>query len=133
MFPGERPSRRDWMAAIIAGAVLGLVFLGVGARIGMRMAATEAGQAGAFTIEGSLAVVLLGGCAGAVVGAIFAVSRTIFPTNAWARFLFFWGATVAIMLRGLNPVTPFRLIVFMPLLLVHGVLLHVYWRRTRIT
>jgi hypothetical protein len=47
--------------------------------------------------------------------------------------LFFWGATVAIMLRGLHPVTPFRALVFLPLLLAHGVLLHAYWRRARMT
>ena len=56
MLPGQRPNRRDWIAAILTGAVLGLAFLGVGARIGMRVVALQSGQPGAFTPEGSIAV-----------------------------------------------------------------------------
>ena len=127
----QRPSRRDWVAAIVAGTLIGLVIFGVGSRIGMRVIALDSGQLGSFSFEGSLTVVLLGGCAGAAAGAIFALSRALFPSRAWARHLLFWGATSALMLRGLNPVTWFRVAVFMPLLAVHGVLLYAYWRRWR--
>jgi len=76
-------------------------------------------------------VTLLGGCAGAAAGAIFVLARAIFPAWASVQHLLFWGATLALMLRGLHPVTPFKAAVFLPLLGVHGVLLHVLWRRTR--
>ena len=125
----QRPNRRDWIVAILTGAGLGLVFLGIGSRIGMRVVAVQAGQPGTFTLEGSIAVTLLGASAGAAVGAVFALSRALFPSLAWARFVFFWGVTVAIMLRGLNPVTPFKALVFLPLLVVHGVMLQLLANR----
>ena len=131
MHPGQRPSRRDWVAAITLGAALGLVVLGVGSRVGMRVVALNEGQSPGFTFEGTMTVVFLGACAGAAAGAIFALARAVSPTRQWVQSLIFWGATLALMLRGLNPVTPFKAALFLPLMAVHGVLLHVLWRRRR--
>ena len=129
MLTGQRPNRRDWVAAIGLGALLGLVFLGAGGRAGMRVVAANQGQAPAVTVEGTITVVMLGAVAGAAAGAIFALARALSPTRRWAQFLIFWGATLALMLRGLHPVTPFKALVFLPLMGIHGALLHLLWRR----
>ena len=125
----HRPTRRDWLAGLGAGASLGFVFLGVGARVGMRLIALSAGQAPAFTIEGSIAVSLLGALTGALVAAIFLLARTAFPTRRWIRGIFFWVACAALVLRGLHPVTTLNAAIFLPLFAAHGILLHVFWCR----
>ena len=125
----NRPTRRDWLAGLGAGASLGFVFLGVGARAGMRLIALSAGQAPAFSIEGSIAVSLLGAATGALVAAIFLLARTVFPTRRWIRGALFWAVCAALVLRGLNPVTALNAAIFLPLFVAHGALLHVFWCR----
>jgi hypothetical protein len=129
MHTTERPRRKDWIAGIIAGAVLGFVFLGAGGRAGMRIIAEASGQAPSFSIEGSIAVALLGAAAGAAVAAIFLMARVVFPTRRWLRGTLFWVVCGLIVLRGLNPVSTLNAAVFMPLFLMHGVLLHTFWCR----
>jgi hypothetical protein len=125
----HRPDRRDWLAGISAGAILGLLFLGVGARAGMRLIALASGQAPLFTIEGSIAVSLLGAATGALVATIFLLVRTILPTHRWIRAALFWVVCGAIMLRGLRPVSVLNAGIFLPLFVMHGALLHAYWCR----
>jgi hypothetical protein len=129
MHTPHRPDRRDWLAALTAGAVLGFVFLGVGARIGMRLIAVASRQAPTFTVEGSIAVSLLGALAGAIVATIFLLARTVFPARRWIRGLAFWAICGTIVLRGLHPVSLLNAVIFLPLFLGHGVLLHTYWCR----
>ncbi len=50
---------RDWVAALLLGAGVGLPLLGIGSRIGMRFIALESGQTPGFSIGGSLTVVFL--------------------------------------------------------------------------
>ena len=56
--------------ALLAGAVVGLVILGVGGRIAMRIIAIVAGQAPGFSVGGTLDVLLLGALWGAPGGPI---------------------------------------------------------------
>lgn len=42
MHTQNRPNRSDWIAGLAAGAALGLVYLGVGSRAGMRLVALSA-------------------------------------------------------------------------------------------
>jgi hypothetical protein len=105
------------------------VILGFSARAGMRVIALAAGQSPIFTIEGSIAVSLLGALTGAAIAAIFLALHTIFPTRRWARGVLFWTIVAALALRGLHPVTMLRAEIFLPLFLLHGVLLHVFWNR----
>src|SRR5215204_4784467 len=102
----HRPDRRDWLYGLGAGATLGFVFLGIGARAGMRLIALASGQAAAFTIEGSIAVSLLGALTGVLVAAVFLSLRNILPTRRWTRGVVFWIVCFALALRGLRPVTP---------------------------
>ena len=129
MHGAHRPRRRDWLAGLAAGAALGLIVLGAGGRAGMRIIALAAGQPPAFTIEGTIAVVLLGGAAGAAVAVIFLLVRVMLPGRRWLRGTLFWLIVAAIALRGLRPVGALNASVFLPLFLVHGVTLHVLWCR----
>ena len=132
MHSSHRPDRRGWIAGISAGALIGLVVLGVGGRVGMRLVALEIGQPAAFTPEGSIAVALLGAASGAIAAVIFLLLRTALPTRRWIRGALFWTILGAIALRGLSPVSAFSASVFLPLFLVYGVLLHVFWCRVHL-
>src|SRR5215213_1113330 len=98
----HRPGRRDWIAGLLAGAGLGFVFLGIGARVGMRAVAITAGQTPTFTIEGSIAVTLLGAATGAGIATIFLLLRTALPTRRWTRGALFWAICATLVLRGLH-------------------------------
>jgi hypothetical protein len=128
----RRPNGRDWIVGLSAGAILGAIFLGVGGRVGMRAIALAQGAAGSFTVEGSLTVIGLGTLSGAIVALIFLVARVLFPSRRAPRVLFFWTLTLAIVLRGLNPVSPLNLTIFVPLFLAHGSLLNLYWCRVHL-
>lgn len=127
--PVHRPDRRDWRAALAAGATLGFVFLGIGARVGMRVIALSSGQAPTFSIEGSIAVSLLGALMGALIATVYVLARSMLPTRRWMRGALFWAICGALVLRGLHPVTALNAGIFLPLFLVHGVLLHTFWCR----
>ncbi len=124
-----RPRPRDWPMALAAGASLGFLFLGIGARVGMRIVALASAQPTAFTVEGSVAVILLGALTGAVVAAIFLLVRIVISTSRWVRGAVFWGVCGALALRGISPITLLNATVFLPLFLLHGVLLHAFWCR----
>jgi hypothetical protein len=125
----QRPDRHDWLVGLGAGATLGFVLLGICARVGMRLIALDAGQAPIFTVEGSVAVSLLGALTGALVAALFLLMRTTLPGRRWIRGALFWAICLGLALRGLRPVSVLNAGIFLPLFVLHGVLLHAYWCR----
>ena len=125
----HRPDRRDWVSGLAAGASLGFAFLGIGARFGMRAIALSSGRAPTFSIEGSIAVSLLGALTGALIAVVFLLARTALPTRRWVRGALFWVVCGALALRGLHPVSMLNASIFVPLFLVHGILLHTFWCR----
>jgi hypothetical protein len=127
----RRPNGADWGVGILVGAALGLILLGIGGRAGMRVMAVAMGQTPSLSLEGSLTVTAMGAAAGAAVAVIFLLARTLFPQRRALRVAFFWLLVAAIVVRGLNPVTPLAAVVFMPLFLAHGSLLFAYWCRVR--
>ena len=128
----RRPQLADWFAGVLAGTLLGVIFLGVGGRIAMRVIALVENQPHGFTWDGSMAVVMLGAAAGAATGGIFLISRTFFPRQQALRVGFFWIVVAAFVARGLNPVTASRVAIFAPLFLAHGGLMFFYWCRIRL-
>ena len=128
----RRPRLADWRATLGVGALLGAVVLGIGSRIGMRIVAVAQGGTGAFTIEGTLTVVMFGAITGVVVAIIFLASRTAFPNHRPGRVLLFWALLTAFVLRGISPLTWLTFTAFAPLFLVHGGLLTLYWCRLRL-
>ena len=127
-----RPRGADWIAGILAGVLLGFVLLGVGGRAGMRIIALVEGRTPAFTLEGTIAVALLGAGAGAIVGALFLLSRVLFPTRRVYRVALFWSIVGVLVYRGLRPISPVNVAIFGPLFLAHGGLLYAYWCRIRL-
>ena len=127
----RKPSIADWRAGIVAGAALGAILLGVGGRVGMRAIAVAQGQPPSFTVDGSIAVVLLGATTGAAVAVLFLLARTAFPAHRVGRVVFFWTLVGALVWRGLNPISALNVAVFAPLFLLHGGLLTAYWCRVR--
>jgi len=126
-----RPTIDDWRTGVVVGASLGAIVLGVGGRLGMRAIALAQGQSPSFTIDGSIAVVLLGGVAGAVVALIFLLALAAFPAHRLTRGVFFWTLLGMFVWRGLNPISALNVGIFAPLFVLHGVLLTVYWCRIR--
>ena len=127
----RRPTFSDWRATLVAGAVLGIVILGVGGRLGMRALALIQGQTPLFTIDGSIAITLLGGVAGIVIAVFFLLARAAFPEHRAVRTVIFSALVGLVVARGLNPVSLIKLEIFGPLFLLHGALLTVYWCRVR--
>ena len=132
MHTTDRRRARDWIAGLLAGAAIGFVVLGIGGRAGMRIVALETGQPAAFSFEGTTTVALLGAASGAIAAAIFLLLRTALPARRRIRAVLFWAILGAIALRGLSPVTGLSASVFLPLFLVFGVLLHLFWCRVHL-
>jgi len=105
--------------------------LGIGGRIGMRGIALAEGRQPLFTIEGSIAVALLGGAVGALVAVLFLVARTVAPAHRLLRTALFWALLGLLVWRGLNPVSTINVAIFAPLFVLHGALLTAYWCRIR--
>src|SRR5688500_16312639 len=81
---------------VMLGALLGLVILGVGGRIAMRVVAVDLGQPPSFDAEGTLTVILAGAAAGAAGMLLYAISRAVArliasgrqaPHSGWTRLL----------------------------------------------
>jgi hypothetical protein len=132
MTPPSRITGRDWLAALLAGAVLGAGFLGAGARLGMRVIALANGQSPLFTFGGTVTVTLLGAACGGVAAVIFMLGRIWFPRRRWLRVLLFTALVTFLVVRGLHPVSPLNLAIFGPLFIAHGALLHAYWCRVHL-
>jgi hypothetical protein len=128
----RRPSAADWRAGLLAGAASGSVVLGIGGRLGMRVVAVAQGRTPVFTVEGAIAVCLLGAAAGAIVAALMLVSRAAFPQRRAWRVGFFWLMIGVFVMRGLHPVTPLTAAVFCPLFVLHGALVTTYFCRMRL-
>jgi hypothetical protein len=123
------PWKPSLFAALGAGTVLGTLILGVGGRLAMRVIAVLDGTPVGFSVGGSMTVVFLGAVAGAAGGLVLWVTRRVFPRAPLARGVVFWGALTFLTLRGLNPVSVERLLVFAPLILVYGASLYRVWCR----
>jgi hypothetical protein len=120
-----------WRRALVTvgyGAALGALILGIGGRIAMRVVATSTTGTSGFSLGGTLTVVFLGAASGAVAGVILSITRALLWRWPAARAIAFWLVLVAITLRGLRPLDPLRVALFVPLVLLLGVLLSVLTR-----
>jgi hypothetical protein len=80
-----------------------------------------------------MTVILMGGLSGLAGGAFYAVADRLLPVRIWAgdvlRSILFWTFLVLITLRGLHPVEPYRLALFMPLVALFGAVVEFVARR----
>jgi hypothetical protein len=118
----------DWVRHSLIGLGLGAVVLGVGGRIAMRGIALLSGAPGSFSLGGSLTVVLLGALSG-LAGALILMVLCTFLSGRWLiQTILFYGILVLITLRGLRPLDPPRLLLFIPLVLAYALLLRIVVR-----
>lgn len=88
------------------GIALGLLILGIGGRIAMRVIAHATNVAPGFSFGGTMTVVFMGGVSGAAGGAIYAILARFMPNGGALRSLMFGVILVLLTLRGLSPATP---------------------------
>jgi hypothetical protein len=96
--PLARAVRLPFVAGL-AGAVAGLLGLGLGLRVAMRLIAllnqddfvfTENGNVvGEITLSGTLGVVIAGGIGGVFLGLLYGIVRSWLPSRGWRRGTFY--------------------------------------------
>ncbi len=102
--------------------------LGIGGRVAMRGIAVLSGAPPGFSLGGSLTVVLLGAVSG-LAGALILMTLQVFLPKRWlVQSILFYAIILLVSLRGLRPLDPSRLVLFVPLVLVYTVLLRVLSR-----
>lgn len=121
----ERPSKQDWLVAALLGVVSGALILGIGGRIAMRGIVLMSGGTPGFSLGGTMTVVLLGSLSGLAGALVLMGVRALLPGRAVLRGTLYWAFLIFAAIRGLHPVDPQRLLLFMPLILLYGITLQV--------
>ena len=125
------PRRRAVAMTLFWGLGLGTLILGVGGRIAMRFIAEATTGASGFTVGGTATVVFLGLASGAAGALILVVARHFLWRWRLVTTIVFWVALTFLTFRGLRPVDQVRLIAFLPLVALFGVLLQALTFRYR--
>lgn len=122
---------QPWAFALVAGALGGLVILGVGGRIAMRLIGLHTGQPGGWTAGGTMTVIFMGVVSGVGGGAIRAAASAWLPRRLPESVgtAVFAIACLFLTLRGLDPVDVTRLVFFLPLTIAYVVAFEMMWRR----
>jgi len=123
------PIWRRWLAGPLVAAAIGLLVLGAGGRVAMRGIALLDGAPGAFTVEGTITVLLLGAASGALGGAIRALLDLGGRLPPAVRTALFALACLLLTLRGLRPLDANRLALFLPLVAAYVAAVELAWRR----
>jgi hypothetical protein len=114
---------------LIRGALVGLIVLGIGGRLLMRVVAhMEHRPLFVLTVEGTLTVVLAGTVAGLFAGLIYYLARR-FLRQAWLRTLAFGVICELVTWRGVHATLPVTQVMFMSLALVYLVIIDTMGRR----
>jgi hypothetical protein len=122
-------ANRPWLFALLLGAAVGFVVLGIGGRIAMRAIAIANGVPGGFSLDGTATVVLLGLASGIGGGLLYALLHRYVARPRPVRSVLFTLALVLLTLRGLHPIQPLALEWFMPLALGYGAIVDVVYSR----
>ncbi|HEX9607406.1 MAG TPA: hypothetical protein VF962_09265 [Gemmatimonadaceae bacterium] len=115
---------RSWL---IRGALVGLVVLGIGGRLLMRVIAHMEGRVPVFTTQGSLTVVFAGTVAGVLAGLIHYILRRSLR-RPWLRTISFVVICEAITWRAVHELLPRSQLMFITLALVYLVIIDVMGR-----
>ncbi len=117
----------DLKSDLIRGTLLGMVILGFGSRLLMRIVAIMQGTVPGWTFEGTLTVVFLGTVSGFVAGLIYYLLRR-FVRKPWLRTTAFIVICSLVSWRGVHGVPPYQQAMFMALALVYLVIVDVLGR-----
>lgn len=114
----------------LRGAVLGLLILGIGGRLLMRVIAhMEHRPQFVLTVGGTVTVIFAGTVAGLVAGLIYFLIRR-FVAISWHRTILFIAAVELISWRGVSGLLPIPQLMFMSLALVYATIIDALGRRT---
>ena len=117
---------RTWL---IRGALVGLVVLGIGGRLLMRVVAhMEHRTQFLFTVEGTLTVVFAGTVSGLFAGLIYYLARR-FLRQPWVRTVVFVVICELVTWRGVHGLLPVPQLMFMALSLVYLAIIDTMGRR----
>jgi hypothetical protein len=117
---------RYWL---LRGALIGLIVLGIGGRVLMRVIAHMEGRATlVFTVGGSLTVLFAGTVAGTFAGLIYYLLRR-FVQQPWLRTTAFIVICELVTWRGVHGLLPRPQLLFMTLALVYLVIIDQMGRR----
>lgn len=120
---------RYWL---LYGASVGLIVLGIGGRLLMRVIAHMEGRTTlVLTLGGSLTVVFVGTVAGTLAGLIYYFLRR-FVRQPWIRTIVFIVICEVITWRGVSGLLPRPQLMFMGLALVYLVIVDVMGRRSNV-
>ena len=114
---------------LIRGTLLGLMILGIGGRLLMRVIAHMEGRIPVFTFPGSVTVVFAGTVAGALAGLIYHLLRR-FVGTPWIRTATFISICELISWRGVSGLVRLPQAMFMSLALVYLVIVDLLGRRS---
>jgi hypothetical protein len=114
---------------LVRGALLGLLILGIGGRLLMRVIAHMEGRVPAFTLPGSLTVVFAGTVAGLLAGLIYHLLRR-FVRKPWIRTPAFFAICELVSWRGVHGLLPLPQAMFMTLALVYLVIVDTLGRHS---
>lgn len=112
---------------LLRGTLLGLIILGIGGRLLMRVIAHMEGRVPAFTPQGSLTVVFAGTVAGALAGLIYYLLRR-FVHRPWVRTGAFIAICELVSWWGVHSLLPLPQAMFMTLALVYLVIVDLLGR-----
>lgn len=123
------PVFRSGVSTVAAGALLGLLVLGVIGRLGMHLVALATTGRGAFTLGGTMDVLLVGTGFGAVGGLLLFAARALLARWPPLPSLAFWGAAAAWILLQLDWQDAAEPLLILPLATLFGGLLQAAtWR-----
>lgn len=122
---------QPWIFALVAGAGTGVVVLGIGGRIAMRLFGVHSGQPAGWSVGGTMTVIFMGLVSGVGGAAIRAAASSWLPrrTPPVVGTVVFVLACTLLTLRGLNPVDATRLAYFLPVIVAYMTVFEVLWRR----
>ncbi len=117
---------RYWLTR---GALVGLVVLGIGGRLLMRVIAhMEHRPVFVFTLAGTLTVVFAGAISGLLAGFIYYLARR-FIRKPWLRTALFVASCELVVWRGVHGLLPVPQLMFMALALIYLVIIDMMGRR----
>lgn len=113
----------------LIGAVIGLVILGAGGRVAMYFIARSNGAPGAWTLGGTITVVLMGGLSGVVGGVLHLIARWMTGNRASLRRILYIVVMLLITWRGVSPPSLVSVALFFPLVLCFILAIEAAWSR----